>query len=273
MKTVADEGHGVGESSQHCAAGIESDAVSVSTAVLRVKTPWLIGFGLAGVAELVFVASHRLHRADLITLWIVAPLLAIWTWRARGPKLLVLALMLCWVGDVLGNPAAIGIGRSGLLLSVVAYVGANVCLIILFVRDGALTALRKAFRGSQRWRVGIASLYLVAAIIGLALAWNGLGPMLHAGAAIYLLLLVGTAATALALDTCAGIGAALFFGSELVIALEVGGRLDGTAASFRLAVLALYMFGILLIAVGVVKRELRTKRESLDGTEPVHRVS
>lgn len=229
------------------------------TTVLRMKTPWLIGFGLAGAAELAFVVSHLSHPADLITLWIVAPLLAIWTWRARGPKLLVLALVFCWVGDVLGNPRAIGIGQGGLLLSVVAYVGANVCLITLFVRDGALIALRKAFSGTQRWRVGISSLYLVAAIIGLALAWSSLDPMSRAGAAIYLLLLVGTATTALALDTCTGIGAALFFGSELLIALEVGGRLPGAAAAFRLAVLTLYMLGVLLIAVGVVNRGLRTR--------------
>lgn len=241
-------------------------------AVLRVKTPWLIGFGLAGAALLVFVASNVPHQADLITLWLIAPILAIWVWRAGGPKLLLLALMLCWAGDVLGNPRTIGIGPSGLVLSVAGYVSATVCLIILFTRDGALIALRKALHGSQRWRAGISALYLVVAACGLALAWGRLAPMVCVVAAIYLLLLVGTATTALALDICAGAGAVLFLGSQLLVVLEVTGRLDGTATSFRLAVLALYMLGILLIAVGVVNRGLRSERWIQDGTEPAQRA-
>lgn len=233
--------------------------MSGSPAVLHVKTPWLLGFGLVGATLLVFVAANASHEADLITLWLVAPLLAIWVWRAGGPKLLLLALMLCWAGDVLGNPRAIGIGPAGLMGSVIAYVGATVCLIILFARDGALIALRKALHGGQRRRVGISALYLVGAAGGLALAWSRLAPMFRIVAAIYLLLLVATAATALALDLCAGVGATLFLGSELLVALEVAGRLDGTATSFRLAALGLYMLGILLIAVGVVNRGLRSE--------------
>lgn len=237
-------------------------------AVLRVKSFWLIGFGVVGAALLVFVASNAAHQADLIPLWLVAPLLAVWVWRAGGPKLLLVALMLCWAGDVLGNPRAIGIGVGGLVLSVLGYIGANVCLVILFVRDGALVALRKALHSRQRWRVGIAAVYLVVATCGLALAWGRLGLMFRVVAAIYLLLLVATATAALALDICAGVGATLFLGSELLVALEVAGRLDGTATSFRLAVLALYMLGILLIAVGVVNRGLHNEGWNRDGTEP-----
>lgn len=237
-------------------------------AVLRVKSFWLIGFGVVGAALLVFVASNAPHQADLIPLWLVAPILVVWVWRAGGPKLLLVALLLCWAGDVLGNPRAIGIGPSGLLLSVLGYIGANVCLVILFVRDGALIALRKTLHGRQRWRAGIAALYLVVAVCGLGLAWGRLGPMLRLVAATYLLLLVGTATTALALDICAGVGATLFLVSELLVALEVGGRLNGTATSFRLAVLGLYLLGVLLIAVGVVNRALGAKRGSRTAPNP-----
>jgi hypothetical protein len=90
--------------------------------------------------------------------------------------------------------------------------------------------------------------------------WSSFEPALRIAAGIYLLLLVGTAATAMAVDTCAGIGAGLFFASELLIALAVAGRVAPTATTHRLEVLVLYMLGILLIAVGVVRRELRAKQ-------------
>jgi YhhN family len=186
-------------------AAVVFGRVSTPTALLRVKSPWLIGFGLVAVAQLAFVALH-VSQAALITTWILAPLLAVWVWRARGPKLLVLALMFCWVGDVLGNPRKIGIGQGGLVLSVAAFAAANVCLMILFARRGALAALWRSIGGLQRWRAGIALLYLVAAIVGLWLTWSSLEPVLRVVASIYLLLLVGTATTALAVDICAGIG-------------------------------------------------------------------
>lgn len=236
------------------------------------KSPWLIGFGLVAMAQLVFVVARVPNQAAVIATWILAPLLAIWVWRARGPKLLVLALLLCWAHDVLGNPRAIGVGQSGLVLSVAAYVGADVCFIILFVREGALTGLRKGLDGTRRWRVGVSSLYLVATIIGLALAWSSVAPMLRVVSAIYLLLLVGMATTALTLDICAGVGAALYFGSGLLPLLEVAGRLQGTATWFRLAVLTLYMLGILLIAVGVLNHKLCTRREAHDLAEPGQRA-
>lgn len=83
---------------------------------------------------------------------------------------------------------------------------------------------------------------------------------------------VGTATTALALDISAAVGVALFFGSGLLAALELGGRLQGAATSFRLAVLTLYTLGILLIAIGVLNRRLRTRREVHAGTEPSRRA-
>ena len=218
------------------------------------KSPWLVGFGLVALAQLAFIALH-LPRLAVIATWLLVPVVAVWVWRARGPKLLVLALMLCWAGDVLGNPALIGIGPIGLFLSVAAYAIANVLLTILFIRCGALTAWRTTFGGRQRWWAAVAVLCLVAAVVGLAFAWSSFDAVLRIVASIYLLLLVVTATTAFAVDTCAGIGAAMLLSSHLLVVLEVAGRLDGAATSFRLAVLALYALGILLIAVGVVNRE------------------
>jgi hypothetical protein len=237
----------------------ESDGISSPTRKVGVRGFWLIGFGLVAAAQLAFVAFH-VSGAALFATWILAPLLAAWAWQMKGPKLLVLALVFCWIGDVVGNPRQIGIGHGGLLLSVTSFAIANVCLITLFAQRGALTALRTAMGGAQRWRAGIALLYILGAVAGLWLTWSSLEPALRAVAWIYLLLLVGTATTSLALDTCAGIGAALFFASEMLIALALAGRVDAASTPHRLEVLVLYILGILLITVGVVNHELRMKQ-------------
>lgn len=218
-----------------------------------VRNPWLVGFVLVAVAELVCTALG-LRIASFVT-WLVAPLLAAWVWRVRGPELLVLTLVLCWAGDVLGNPRLLGIGPIGLYASIAAYAVADVLLITLFVRRGALASRRTA---TSR-RTGAVALYLVPAAIGLALVWGNLDPALRAVASIYLLLIATTATTALLLDAWVGAGAGLLFSSHLLVALEVGRRLDGTATTYRLVVLALYMLGILLIAVGTVNRDARAE--------------
>jgi YhhN-like protein len=216
-----------------------------------VRSPWLIGFALVAVAELICTATG-LRLAAFLT-WLVAPLLAGWVWRARGPKLLVAALISCWAGDVLGNPRLIGVGPIGLYLSIAAFAVADVLLITLFVRRGALRSHR------SRRQAGAAALYLVPASIAFASVWGHLDPTLRVVAAIYLLLIAATAATALLLGTRVGIGVGLLFSSHLLVALEVGQRVDGTATIFRVAVLALYMAGILLIAVDL--RSIGTRRQ------------
>lgn len=238
---------------------MEPDGMSSPTRMVALRSWWLIGFGLVAVAQLAFVAFH-VSVAALFAMWMLAPLLAAWVWRVDGPKLLVLALVFCWVGDVVGNPRQIGIGHGGLLLSVASFAVANVFLITLFVQRGALTALRAAIGGVQRWRAGLALLYVLGAVAGLVVTWSSLEPALRTAAGIYLLLLVGTAATAIAVDTFAGIGAGLFFASELLIALAIAGRVSATATTHRLEVLVLYMLGILLIAVGVVRHKRRAQQ-------------
>jgi hypothetical protein len=216
------------------------------------RSPWLIGFGLVAVAQLIFVVFPVSSVADLIAVSILAPMLAAWVWRMRGPKLLVIALVLCAVGDALGNPRRIGLGPSGLLLSVAAYVAAQACLLALFLRSGALAALRASIGGHQRWRSVIVGLYLVGAAVVLSLVWGGLGADFRIAAAIYLALLVGTAATSLALDTWAGVGAALFAGSVVLVAAGMVGWVDSTGMGHRLMIRLMYQVGLVLLAVAAV---------------------
>jgi hypothetical protein len=233
---------------------------------ISTKTHWLIAFAVVGVAELALVALRQ--PAAIVATWLLAPVLAVWVWRARGPKLLILALACCWVGDVLGNPRSIGIGPVGLYVAVAFYALADVLFIIVFLRGALRGAVAEGQPGVDRRgrrRAWIGVVYLAAAVLGVALTWGALAPPLRVVAGLYLLLLAVMATTALVVGVWSGVGAALLFATQLMAVLEIGGRLDGTATSFRLAVLALYIVGILLIAVGVVGRELLRCREVAGG--------
>jgi hypothetical protein len=226
--------------------------------VRGVKHPAFVGFGMVAAAELAFVAT-RVSRPEVIALPILAPLLAVWAWQMGGPKVLSLALVFFGVGDLLGNPRRLGIEHGGLVFSMAAFAIAYACLITVFLRLGSLNALRVA-RGRQRWRAVLAVVYVVGTMAAIWAAWNGLEPVIRVAGLIYALLLVGTAATAIALDTRAGIGAALLLGSNLLIALAVAGRVDAAATSHRLEVLVLYLLGIALVAVGVVNIQPQIQR-------------
>lgn len=219
-----------------------------------IKSPWLIGFGLAAVAQLIFVVAPVPSLADLIAVTIAAPLLAAWAWRSGGPRLLVLALLCCAAGDFLGNPRRIGLNETGLLFSVAAFVLAQCLLLLLYLRSGAVAALRASVGGHRRWRAVVAFLYVVAAILLFCLMWGGLGPTFRAVAGGYLLLLVATAGASLAVDAWSGIGVAVFAGSMLLVGAGMVGWVEGAGTWHRLQVRLTYQLGLLLITVAAVTR-------------------
>lgn len=235
--------------------------------LLRPKQAWLVAYVLVAVAELVFIAAHASSRAALVATWVLAPLLAIWVWKSHGPKLLVLALGVCWLGDVLGNPRAIGIGQVGVVPSAAAFAAAGVFLVVLFIRRGVLGTFRGSSDTRRGWRAGAAAVYLAAAIIGVLFAWSGLSIVLRIAVSIYLLLFAALATSAASAGIVTAIGTALFFGSEILAALEVAGRLHGAAMAFRLTFNTLYLLGILLIAVGTVTLDHTPGRDST--VEPI----
>lgn len=214
-----------------------------------VKSPWLIGFGVVAVLHLLLVGLD-VSPLDTITKCLLAPLLAAWAWQMDGPRLLVAALLLCFLGDLLMDVGPFAAGMA-------AFAAAHVCFITLFAQRGAFTALKA--------KPLIAIVYLAAAAALIALAWGGLEPAIRAAVPIYALLLAGTAATSLALDTRAGIGAALFVVSDALIALGEAHRLNADATWHQLAVMTLYLLSILLITAGVLNREARTRRIAADG--------
>jgi uncharacterized membrane protein YhhN len=231
----------------------------------RVKSPWIIGFGVLVVVHLVLL-GFDVSPWDSVTKCLLAPLLAGWVWSLGGPRLLVVALVFCFLGDLfLEIPATFVFGMAAFAL-------AHICFITLFVQRGALDALQASAAGREPWRAALGLVYLVAAAALLTWAWTGFEPAIRAAVPIYSLLLIGTATTAMALDTRAGIGAGMFVVSDMLIALGAAGRFDPEATWHELAVMSLYLFSIFLISAGVLNRELRTRRLLRDGMDITQRT-
>ena len=222
----------------------------------RVRSPWIIAFAAVTVVHL-----------DTVTKCFLAPLLAVWAWRLGGPTLLVAGLVFCFFGDLFMDL------DGTFLLGMSAFALAHLSFITLFVQRGAFDALRASVGGRQPWRAALVVGYLLAAIAVIAWAWGGFDdPVVRAAVPVYALLLVGTASTAMALDVRAGVGAALFVVSDMLIALGAAGRMDPAETWHRLAVMTLYLLGIFLIAAGVLNRELRTQRLRRDGADLAQRT-
>jgi uncharacterized membrane protein YhhN len=207
-----------------------------------VRSPWLIAFAVASVVHLVLNGAGA-EPWDSITKCLLAPLLVGWVLDQHGPRLLVVALTLCFAGDLFLEIDSLFIAGMA------AFAGAHLAFITLFVRQGALERLRA--------RPLIAVVYVVVAIAMVAWCWGGLDPGLKPAIPVYAVLLVATASLSLAADARAGLGGALFLVSDGIIALSEAGRVDGDAAVTGLAIMTLYILAILLLATAVVRLEPR----------------
>src|SRR5690606_33249417 len=143
-------------------------------------------------------------------------ILAVWVWRARGPRLLVVALLLCWVGDVLGNPRLIGLGHIAFLVSVAAFAAACVVLIVLFVRATNRAEPASGADGSRRAQAAVGLLYAGVVAAALAVTWGDLDATFRIVGVMYLLLLALMATTAFMAGASLGVGAGLLFASHLL---------------------------------------------------------
>jgi uncharacterized membrane protein YhhN len=204
-----------------------------------VRSPWLVAFGAVAVVHLVLNAAGATPY-DSISKCLLAPLLAAWVVEQGGPRLLVVALALCFAGDLFLEIDDL------FVVGMAAFAGAHIAFIVLFVRRGALDRLRA--------RPLIAVAYVVAAVAMVAWCWGGLEPALKPAIPVYAALLVGTASLSLATDALTGLGGALFLVSDGIIALSEAGRIDPDAVATGLAIMALYALAILLLTTGIVRR-------------------
>jgi uncharacterized membrane protein YhhN len=222
-----------------------------------VKSPWIIGFGVVAVVHLVLNAVDA-SPWDSITKCLLAPLLVAWVMQLDSPWLLVAALVFCLGGDFFLEI------ESLFVLGMLSFAAAHVCFITFFVQRGALPRLR-----ANPW-AGLA--YLAAAIPMVMWAWYGLEADVRPFVPVYALLLVGTAATSLALDGRAGLGGLLFLVSDGFIALGEAGRFDKEATWHGLVIMSLYILSIFFLSAGILNREIRSRRIAADGFDPTIRT-
>ena len=222
-----------------------------------VKSPWIMGFGVVAVLHLVLNAADA-SPWDSITKCLLAPLLAAWVIQLGGPRLLVAALVFCLGGDVFLEI------ESLFVVGMASFAAAHICFITFFVQRGALPRLR-----AKPWA---AIVYVAAAVPMVVWAWDGLEADVRPFVPIYALLLVGTAATSLALDGRAGLGGLLFLVSDGFIALGEAGRFDKDATWHGLVIMGLYILAIFFLTAGILNREIRSRRLAADGFDPTIRT-
>lgn len=216
------------------------------------RSPWLAAFGLAVGVHLVLISADAGIWVS-ITKCLIAPLLVGWVLQQRGPRILAVALVFCLLGDLF-------LEIDGLFIAgMAAFAAAHVCFVSFFVARGAVGELAR--------KPLIVVALLVAAVVLLAWVWSGLDTGLRVPVLVYAVLLSTTAATALALDSRAGLGALLFLFSDGLIAASIADRVpeDSTLGGF--VVMLTYSLALFLLATAIVQRELRSRDASAQRTD------
>jgi uncharacterized membrane protein YhhN len=199
-----------------------------------------VALGLFVVISAARLIAIPLDWSDLArsTTFLLMPSLALWVLARRGPMLLVAALLCSAAGDIL-------LGTDGLFLAGMgAFALAHVAYVTLFVRSGALVALRR------RWFLLLPYVVVLDALT--LWLWPDLGE-LRIPVLVYAGLLTATAVTAGALDWRLGLGGALFFVSDAMIAVW---RIAGKPAPPLpgLWIMSTYILAQYLLARGVLRR-------------------
>ncbi len=209
------------------------------TAPTRVGTsqgaPALAAFAVVAAAHLVSLVTGP-PWLELVTKALLIPTLAAWVLLRRGPRLVIAALAFSALGDI-------ALAFDGLfIVGMGFFAAAHVCYVTFFVRSGAAACLRR------RWYipVGYAAVWLAL----IALLWSELGS-LQIPVAAYSLLLTGTAALSAGLGWRTGVGGALFFVSDGLIALRLAELPQPPMPS--LWIMSTYIVAQYLLASGTVR--------------------
>ncbi|MEU8391627.1 lysoplasmalogenase [Micromonospora sp. NPDC048843] len=207
------------------------------------------------IAFLVVTAANLLANATggglafLLTKPLLMPLLAAYLWRvsaeraARPDRLLLAALAFATGGDV----ALMIDGPGWFLAGMACFLGTHLCYLAAFTRHGAATALRRTPL------VAVPLGYAVLTVVALTWMWAGLTDVgLALPVAGYAIALAAMASTAATQGWRVGLGAALFLGSDLLIAAGVAEVAQPTGAP--VLVMATYAAGQALIVTGLAAR-------------------
>ncbi|MDG9676221.1 lysoplasmalogenase [Micromonospora sp. DH14] len=208
----------------------------------------LIAFLVATAANLLANATGG-GTALLLTKPLLMPLLVAYLWRAsaergaRPDRLLLAALAFATGGDI----ALMIDGTGWFLAGMACFLGTHLCYLAAFTRHGAATALRRPPL------LAVPVVYALLTVVALAWMWAGLTDVgLAVPVAGYAIALAAMATTATTQGWRVGLGAALFLGSDLLIAAGVAEVAQPPGAP--VLIMATYAAGQALIVTGWVAR-------------------
>jgi uncharacterized membrane protein YhhN len=203
----------------------------------------LSGYWAIATAHLVSLETGP-SWLEWVTKALLIPTLAVWAWKQRAPRLIIVGLLFSAAGDITLQ-AANG-GQTLFLLGMGFFAAAHVCYVTYFVRSGALATLRR------RWWIPAA--YLVIWLVLVVVLWPDLGA-LQIPVAAYSLLLIATAITSAGVGLRTGLGGALFLVSDALLGAGKAG-ID-LFPHTDLAIMATYIGAQYLIASGAIARTHR----------------
>lgn len=167
------------------------------------------------------------------------PLLALWLWRVdKSAKGIIAGLLFSAAGDI----ALLNDGQGWFIAGMVCFLGAHICYITTFLRNGA------------RPRAAVAAVYGTVLVATLAWLWKPLGGMAFPMMG-YALALAVMATLAASVNWRVGLGGALFLISDFLIAIRVADAL--TIPGPPIWVMLTYVTGQALIATGWASRGAR----------------
>ncbi|MGX2997976.1 lysoplasmalogenase [Streptomyces sp. JNUCC 64] len=140
-------------------------------------------------------------------------LLAVCAALCGGPRLLTVALLCGWGGDVL----LLVDDDTAFLAGMASFAVGHVCYLVLFARYGAPAR----DPGARSRRAALGGAYAAALVGTVALLWPDLPAGLRIPVALYSALLTAMAFRAGALGPAAGLGGALFLLSDTLIATGI----------------------------------------------------
>lgn len=203
------------------------------------RSPWPLAFGVVTTLHLVLNVADA-WPWDSITKCVLAPILAMWVLRERGPRILALALVFCFFGDLF-----LTFPQAWFLAGMTAFALAHVTFIGYFLSRGARKAL-------ARWWPA-ALVYAVIGAVMVTWLWPGLEQNLRIPVAVYAALLATMATVSLAVDRFAGAGALAFLVADGIIAM---GQADyWQPQPSGLWIMALYLLGIFYLTSASLARE------------------
>ncbi|WP_051819993.1 lysoplasmalogenase [Streptomyces sp. NRRL S-920] len=173
-------------------------------------------FALAALADLVALLADS-DYGHAVFKPLLMPLLAAYVGVQRGPRLLIVALLLGWGGDTL----LLFDAEPAFLAGMGSFAAGHICYLVLFKRYGDTERSARVGGSPHARGAALVAAYALALVGTVALLWPDLPSDMRGPVAGYSVLLTAMAFRATALGLTAGLGGALFLLSDTLIATGV----------------------------------------------------